>query len=90
MLKEELLCNPREEDGIIIYEKPWVVNLDRYLDEYISYSCLIKGNCRGDNIVVIARAIELYDTSKIQAYKNKYYNVKGYKIMSGAVIPDVV
>lgn len=94
MLKEELLCNPREENGVVIYEKPWVVDIKVYWEAYVECSCIAK--CEDDSdsdgrmLCIVARASNYDNNENLRVYKIKNYPGCEYGIMVGMDVDNLI
>ena len=84
MLKEELLCNPREENGVVIYGRPWVVDIGDYWEDYLECSCIfnyIKDNT--DMVRIIARSLSYENNDNFYKYYASNYSQSEYSFMVG-------
>lgn len=95
MLKEELLCNPREENGVVIYEKPWIISLSDYWKVYLECSCISEindGDFESDKDIlrVVARSVSYDSDDKIRKYYADNYDKYKYTFVVGMQVDNVL
>lgn len=95
MLKEELLCNPREENGLVVYEEPWIISLSDYWKVYLECSCISEfkdGDFENDEDIlrIVARSVDYDSDDKIRKYYTDNFDKDKYTFVVGMQVNNVL